>query len=213
MKTSRFVLLAGLGLSVAFGDVETRRAEALGKPMETFRTLEGRIYQDVVITKINSGGVSFKHSDGAARLRFDDLSPAQRKYFGIDERTAAKVYRKEAERRAAYELLVEKLATERRIAAEERAVAREKARQIAMEAAAAAKSEKVADQPAVTIPLYPTIQRVNTRPHRSRSYREYSPYYGGYYGHSTYSGYRPVYRSGVRFGNFSCSTPSIIIRK
>lgn len=75
--------------------------------------MEGRIYREVVITKISAGGVSFKYADGAARLRFDELSPGQRKYFGIEEEEAAEVYRKEAERRAAYEKLVEDRTEER----------------------------------------------------------------------------------------------------
>ncbi len=207
MKIPRFILLAGLGLSMAAADVETRRAEALGKPMKTFRTLEGRTYRDVVITKINAGGVSFKHEDGTARLRFDELSPGQRKYFGIEGETAAEVYRTEAERRAAYEKLVEKREEERRVLAEKEAAEREEAWQLAMESAAAERA-KAAAEPAVTIPPRPTIQRVDTRVRRSRSY---GSSYGGYgYGYPVHYSYgpsfrysgnfcRPVYRTGLSF--------------
>lgn len=213
MKIPHFILLVGFGLSMAAADVETRRAEALGKPMETFRTMEGRIYQDVVITRINAGGVSFKHADGAARLRFDELSPGQRKYFGLDEETAAEVYRKEAERREAYEKLVAKRTEERLLRAENETAERQEAKQIAM-AAAAAQIAKSADEPTATIPLRPTIQRVDIRVRRSRSYgSSYSPFYGGYYGYSPYSSYRPSYRGGFRSGSYYCPTPSIIIRR
>ncbi len=179
--------------------------------------MEGRVYQDVVFTKISAGGVSFKHSDGAGRLRFDELSPAQRKYFGLEEEAAVEVYQKEAERRAAYERLVEKRAEERRIMVEKEAVKREEARQVAMELAAT-EAAKAPAEPAAKIPLYPTIKRVDTRRvYRSRSYGGYTPFYRQSYGYSPYSNYRPGYRQSyggsVRFRNFSCSTPSIIIRR
>lgn len=213
MKIPGTVLLAGFCVSMAVADVETRRAEALGKPMETFRTMEGRTYRDVVFTKIDGGGVSFKHADGAARLRFDELSPGQRKYFGLDEKTAAEVYRKEAERRAAYEKLVEIRTEERRVRAEKEATEREEARQNAM-AAAAEEFAKAVVEPTATIPPYPTIKRVDTRVRRSRSYgSSYSPFYGGYYGYSPYSSYRPSHYSGWHSGSYHCPTPSIIIRR
>ena len=210
MKIFHAILLAGLGLSMAVADVETRRAEALGKPMETFRTLEGRVYEDVVITKINAGGVSFKHADGAARLRFDELSPGQRKYFGIDEETAAEVYRKEAEQRAAYEALVAERAEERRAISEKKAEEREEAWRIAMAEAAAERAITADPIPSATIPDRPTIQRVDSRVHRSRSYRSGNVYYGGFYG---YSGYQPSFHRGYRHGGYHCATPSIIIRR
>jgi len=213
MKIPGTVLLAGFCVSMAVADVETRRAEALGKPMETFRTMEGRTYRDVLITKIDGGGVSFKHADGVARLRFDELSPGQRKYFGLDEETAVEIYRKEAERRAAYEKLVEIRTEERRVRAEKEATEREEARQNAM-AAAAEESAKAVVEPAATIPPYPTIKRVDTRVRRSRSHgSSYSPFYGGYHGYSPYSSYRSSYYSGWHPGSYHCPTPSIIIRR
>jgi hypothetical protein len=183
MRLSQLILLAALGISVAWGDVESRRAEASGKLMQALVTMEGRTYRNAVITRINAGGVSFKHADGAARLRFDELSPEQRASFGIDEETAAEVYRKEAERRAAQRLAMEK-------AAEERAVA-------------------AANKPAETIPPYPTIKRVDSgrsNPSRHSSYRSY---YSGYgypvrYNYSPglrYSGgyCRPSFGTGINF--------------
>lgn len=212
MKIPLSVLLAGFCVSMAVADVETRRAQALGKPMETFRTMEGRNYRDVLITKIDGGGVSFKHADGAARLRFDELSPGQRKVFGLDEETAAEVYRKEAVRRAEYETLVEKRSEERRVRAEKKAAEREEARQNAM-AAAVAESAKATDEPAATIPPYPTIKRVDTRIRRNRGYASTSPFYGGYHGYFPYSGYRSSHYGGWHSGSYHCPTPSIIIRR
>ena len=212
MKIAGLILFVGFCVSLALADVESRRAEALGKPMESFRTMEGRIYRDVVITRISAGGVSFKHADGAARLRFEELSPGQRKYFGIEEEEAAEVYRKEAERRAAYEMLVEERTEERRVLAEKEAAEREEAWRVAM-AAAAAERAKAADETSATIPFYPTIKRVDTQIRRTRSYGSYGSYYGGYYGYSLYSSYRPSHHRGWRSGGFYCPTPSIIIRR
>ena len=204
MKFPHFILLIGLSISAALGDVETRRAEAMGKPMESFRAMNGRIYNDVMITKISAGGVSFKHADGTARLRFDELSPGQREYFGIEQDEAEEVYRAEAQRRAAYEEQVAKLAEERRILAEKAAAESEAAWELAMAAAAEERAAAAAEKPAETIPLYPTIQRVDTRSQRNRSYGYSSnSYFGGYSG---FSGYRPYFRGGAY-----CARPTALI--
>ncbi len=206
MRIPGFILFGAFCGSLALADVESRRAEALGKPMESFRTMEGRIYRDVVITKISAGGVSFKHADGAARLRFDELSPGQRNYFGIEEEEAAEVYREEAERREAYERLVAKRVEERRALAEKEAAEREEARQAAL-VAAAQRNAATANDPSATIPFYPTIKRVDTKVERSRYHRSY---YGGAYGYSPFSG--TSHHRGWRSGSFYCPTPSLIIR-
>lgn len=183
--------------------VEERRAAALSKRMERFETMKGRIYEDVRITAIDAGGVSLSHSAGTARLRYDDLSPQQRRYFGLDEAAAAEVYRKERAARAAYEKRVEERKIARREAMEkaheeERLAAEQAEKERAERALAAAGRELTASE---KIPSQPTIQRVDTDWFRHRSSRRYSPYwnnygyYGNYYGSGHYrSGYhRPPY--------------------
>lgn len=190
MKFPGFAMLAGFLVSMAAADVESRRAEAMGKPMETFRTMEGRIYRDVVITKINAGGVSFNHADGAARLRFADLSPEQRSRFGINGEDAAAVYAREARARDAYETEVEE---------------REKARrELAEKEAAEVRATAAATKPAETIPPYPTIKRVDSGRRHSNRYSSYGSYYAGFgYAYPVRYGSSPAFR----YGGNTC-TPS-----
>lgn len=205
-------LFAALGLTAAFADVELRRMDSLGKSLDSFKTVGGRTYQDVTITKINAGGLSLRHSEGTVRLRFEDLSTGQRKYFGIEEEAAKKIYQREAARRAAYEGLVEKREEERRVRVKEEAEERKEERRLEMAAIAAERAKAIAVTPVATIPPRPTIIRVDTRARRSRSYHGSS--YGGFYGYSSYSSYRPHYRGGFRNGGFRCySRPSVVIRR
>ena len=226
--------------SLAFADVESRRAEALGKPIEKFQTMTGRTYRNVVFSKINAGGVSFKHSDGTARLRFADLTPDQRYYFGLDELTAQQVYKAEAAQREAYEKLVETRENERKILAEKEALARDEAEKIASAAekiaakiATDSAAKLAAESPpalkalpvsATQIPLYPTLQRTVGQSRRVRYYDSYQPNYGsfgGYGGYQNYSPYSygtsysygsPYYPSNGYNNHSNCFFPSIIFR-
>lgn len=186
--------------------IEERRAAALSKRMDRFETMNGRVYEDVRITAIGEGGISLAHSSGTARLRYDDLSPRQRRYFGMDEQAAAETYRRERLEREAYERQVEERELARRQAAEkaaeERRLAEEKA-----EAKRVLAETKQKPDPEETIPLRPNIQRIDSGARRVR-HSGYGSYYG--YGPSVYwpsYGYR---YGGVRFGH--CSTPGFVIR-
>ena len=206
MKPVGLLLVAGLCLPLFAEDVESRRAEALGSFMKTFRTLEGKTYSEVVITRVNDGGVSFNHADGAVRLRFSDLSPDQQKYFGITKEAAARTYEKENARQAAYEIAVAERNEKFRAAAEKKAAEFEELRRLEPIAAAEVDSS---EKSVGTIPPYPTLQRVDTRPRRFRTYGSYGRFYGSpvYYGlHSRHYG---------RFGKvrYGCPTPSIVIRR
>jgi hypothetical protein len=205
MRFSQLILLAALGISVAWGDVESRRAEASGKLMQAFVTMEGRTYRNAVITKIDAGGVSFKHEDGVARLRFDELSPEQRASFGINEETAAEVYRKEAARRAAYERLVEKRSEERRVLAEKEAGQRAEVQRLAMEKAAEERAVAAANKPAETIPPYPTIKRVDSGRSNPSRYLSHRSYYLGY-GYPIRYNYSPTLRYGGGYSKPSFRT-------
>lgn len=190
------------------GSLEERRAEAMGKRLDRFETMAGRVYRDVRITKISDGGISFSHEDGAARLRFGDLNPEQRRYFGINGEDAAAVYAREMRAREAYERQVEAKEEARRELAAKEAAARAELERLAMERAEkqrAAAAEKAATR---TIPLYPTIKRVDSRPRYSRQRFSYGSYYGGFgyrhpnrYSRPVYrsTGCAPVYRSGIHF--------------
>jgi hypothetical protein len=176
------------------GDVEERRAEAMGKRLDSFETMAGRLYRDVQITQISAGGISFSHADGAARLRFDDLTPEQRRYFGINGDDAAAVYAREMKARDAYERKVEEREKARRELAEKEATERAEARRLAMEKAAREREIAAAAEPAGIIPPYPTIQRVDSGLRISSRSSGYDGYYGGFgYGYPVRYGYRPTF--------------------
>ncbi len=179
------------------GDVEERRAEVMGRKLDQFVTMSGRVYRDVQITKISDGGISFSHADGAARLRFNDLSPAQRSYFGIKVEDAAAVYAREMEAREAYEKKVEEREKARRELAEKEAAERAEAWQLAMEKAAEHRAAVAAAQPAETIPSHPTIKRLDSGFRHSSRSSSYSRYYGGFgYGYPVRYSYSPGFRYG-----------------
>lgn len=198
--SSAFCLGAGdaVGLlpegSRGSGDVEERRAEAMGKRLEEFVTMAGRVYRDVQITKIGDGGISFSHADGAARLRFEDLSPEQRGYFGINREDAAAVYAREMMAREAYEKRVEESEKARRELAEKLAAERAEAQLLAMEKAEERKAAAAAAESAGIIPPYPTIKRVDSGLRISSRSSSFDGYYGGFgYGYPARYGYRPTF--------------------
>jgi len=185
----------GKGVS---GNVEERRASATGKKMDSFRTMAGRAYRDVMITEITDGGISFTHEDGAARLRFENLNPEQRRYFGIEEDDAQAVYGKERMERIAYEAKVEQREEERRELAEKKAAERAEARRVAFGKAEKAEAERTvaaASQPAAEIPLRPTIKRVDSGGRSSRRHSSHNTSYGGY-SYPVRHYYSPVFRYG-----------------
>jgi hypothetical protein len=186
-----------LGGSGGAENADERRAEAMGKQLDQFETMSGRVYRDVQITKISDGGISFSHADGAARLRFDDLSPAQRSYFGIKVEDAAAIYAREMKARAAYEREVEQRERERRELAGKEAAERAEAWRLAMEKAAEHRAATAAAQPAETIPSHPTIKRLDSGLRHSSRSSSYSRYYGGFgYGYPIRYNYSPGFRYG-----------------
>lgn len=83
--------------------LESRRAELTGKTFATFQTADGKTYREVMVTKIDNGGVSLRHGDGTARLRFNDLDSQEQCYFGLDGELAATAIHTEHTRRIAYD--------------------------------------------------------------------------------------------------------------
>lgn len=193
MKRLCGMIFLGLVL-VSAADVETRRAEEVGKTYKEYKAATGRVYQDVTITAINAGGISLTHADGTARLRFEHLTPEQREKFGITQNAAAEIYAAEQKAKAAQEA---KLAEQ------------EKAHQewLAKQVAAKAKSDEwLAENPSgvirhgktviestLEIPTFPIIKSsqggvLYGDPRHSPSRTTY--YHGGYVYPAAY-GYHP----------------------
>ncbi|MDE0836801.1 MAG: hypothetical protein OSA84_10665 [Akkermansiaceae bacterium] len=197
----------------AAASVEERRGIALSEKMDRFETMKGRVYEDVRITAIDAGGVSLSHSSGTARLRYGDLSPQQRRNFGMDATAAAETYRNERLAREAYDKRVE----EKQIARREVAEKATEERRLGWEKAAAARALAEANrEPSAeeTIPLRPNIQRIDSG-RRSTRHSRSSNYYG-YFPSSycrSYSGSRH-YSTGYRYSRAGCrtGTPGFVIR-
>jgi hypothetical protein len=199
----RLYLIGFAVVSATAADIETNRAEETGKKYEQFETLAGRVYQDVQITRISDAGISITHADGAARLRFEDLSPEQRKQFGITKEDAAAIYAREMKAAAAYEAKVEEQQkAKRELLAKQNEARLEAARLAALTAQIPKKVTASNIQSTVEIPSFPTINGANNRvlygsPYQSRTRitnYDGGGYYGGYVYPSSY-GYYPSHYS------------------
>jgi hypothetical protein len=63
----------------------------VGAPMELteLRTADGRLYENVRVTKVEPDGISIRHDSGTAKIRFEKLSPEMQTAFGYDAEDAA----------------------------------------------------------------------------------------------------------------------------
>lgn len=154
------------------------RSKAHGRKFDTFSTTDGRIFENVMITGVDDGGIALRHAHGTARLRYADLSGEQCAEFGLDEKSALAAEDRERREAVAYEQRID----------EELDAMRDKEER---NAAMARRSEEA------------RISRSLMA--RSASYKSESPlakpasavgsgsYYRNSYG-STYRTYRPRYR-------------------
>lgn len=91
---SRGALSSAMG--VTFPEME---AEPPGLP-ERLTTLAGRTYEEVSLVRATPSGLSLRHKDGVATVRFDDLDEAVRAAYGYDPEAAARHDREQAEANA-----------------------------------------------------------------------------------------------------------------
>jgi hypothetical protein len=88
---------------IASEDIRKRRQDAVGSKFETLTLVDGRVFKNVKVSAVEDGGVAIRHDDGAARLGFEDLTPAQRDSFGLDEASAVAARERESREALAYE--------------------------------------------------------------------------------------------------------------
>lgn len=69
-------------------DVERSRAKAIGRKLASVNTLDGTVYKDVTLQRIDDIGVSILHADGIARIGFDKLDEKWREEFCFSEEAA-----------------------------------------------------------------------------------------------------------------------------
>jgi hypothetical protein len=60
------------------------RGEAIGLKYPELKTLSGKIYKQVAISRVDAVGIAFIHTDGSTRADFDDLPADIREYFQYD---------------------------------------------------------------------------------------------------------------------------------
>ena len=83
--------------------IQGQRQRAIGRSFDRFDLVSGRQFQKVTISAIDDSGVTVRHSDGSARLRFDDLDTEQRQFFGLEPDLATAAMEKESQDTANYE--------------------------------------------------------------------------------------------------------------
>lgn len=86
--------------------------------LKQIQTLQGRTYRDCSIKQVQPDGVSFTHSNGAAKVLFADLSESLKKQLGFSEEKLAEYEKGRATR--------EFMERERRIKAQQAAAEQEK---------------------------------------------------------------------------------------
>lgn len=84
-------------------EIQDRRMDSLGRKFDSLALKDGRTFQNVAITGIDDGGVAIRHEDGAARLRYAELSPEQCALFGLEESAALAAENRERRESIAYE--------------------------------------------------------------------------------------------------------------
>ena len=89
---------------VAFREsmIRAQRQRATGKTFEALNLVSGRKFHDVSVASIDDAGVTIRHVNGSARLRFADLDAKQREFFGLEADLALVAEEKESRDAAAY---------------------------------------------------------------------------------------------------------------
>ncbi len=169
-----------------------QRQRALGKAFPEMTLASGRSFQKVSVSSIDDGGVTIRHMDGSAKLRYHDLDAGQRVFFGLEEDLAIAAMDNEKKNAAAYEAWVSN-----RMASineeKQRAAAIERREEISERKARASLAASVAARDLVAANASPLSQP--SKPFaRVRPRRYYSDYY---YGRSyrSYGTYTPFYRA------------------
>ncbi len=88
--------------------IRDQRQIALRKTFEKLTVVSGRTFAEASVVSIDDSGVTIRHADGSARLRYADLDAKQRIYFGLEADRALAAELQEARDAAVYERWVGK---------------------------------------------------------------------------------------------------------
>ena len=87
--------------------VRSQRHRAMSRTFEKLDLVSGRSFENVSVASIDDAGVTIRHADGSARLRYADLDAEKRVWFGLEEDLALTAQNKETQDAAAYEKWVD----------------------------------------------------------------------------------------------------------
>lgn len=151
------------------------RQRAMGKTFEKLSLRSGREFVGVSVAAIGDSGVTIRHADGSARLRFADLDATQRVFFGLDQELASVAEAEENKDAAAYEQWVNQ-----RIATLDEKKSRDAESTRREELAAQRTRAQLASQLLASTnnrPLAQPASSVGTYSRRYTSDRSYRPFY------------------------------------
>jgi hypothetical protein len=190
--------------------LNAQRQKLIGKSFDKFESISGRAYHQVTVATIDDAGVTIRHSDGSARLGYEDLDPEQRKRFGIDVDLAQAAVEQEKMEAVAYDQWIEG-----RLAQSQEKKDRITSLAIAEESKARQQRSISASRDQLLASLRPLAQsstRVSSG-YSSRSsysaYRSYRPTYR--YVYYTPSYYRANFSQACRPVTTTCRSPGIQI--
>lgn len=84
------------------------RRGAIGTSLGTLTVSSGRKFENAKVAEIDDAGVTVRHANGSARLRFSDLSADQQLKFGLEPDLALAAEEQERAQAADYERWIEK---------------------------------------------------------------------------------------------------------
>ncbi len=87
--------------------LRARRAAAVGRSFATLEGARGRIFEEVVITRVTDVGIEFRHATGSARLAAVELTSDQQGLFGVDPGMAGEALHEEQAIARAYDSWVD----------------------------------------------------------------------------------------------------------
>ena len=100
--------LTGQWVGFRESKIQDQRQHAMRKTFEKLTLVSGRTFVEASVASIDDSGVTIRHADGSARLRFADLDARQRIFFGLEADLARAAEEQEARDLAAYESWVDK---------------------------------------------------------------------------------------------------------
>jgi hypothetical protein len=166
---------------LARAEIRKRRQHSVGEKYDTLTRTDGRVFKNVTVSAVTDAGVAIRHEDGAARLGFEDLTPAQRHSFGLDEASALAARQREAREAHAYEKQIDDALQVQRGKQELAAAAQRRRDDRASRTLMARNATQPRDSP-----LSMPATSVAGRSWSSRSYyRSYRPSYRYVYSHTS----------------------------